>query len=151
MQENITAMQKTVATLKAKRKQIMHHIAIGELSEADRFTRLRTEQKHFLDTIKMIAYRAESSMVEIARENMARLDDARALIRRICDTEVDFIPNLTLNTLTIRLHHSATNAHDQTIQHLCNDLNDTETIFPGTKLKILYEIGSTQNHASQEV
>jgi hypothetical protein len=32
------------------------------LPEEDRFSRLRTERKHFVDTIKMIAYRAESSM-----------------------------------------------------------------------------------------
>ena len=53
-------------------------------AEEDRFTRLRTERKHFIDTLKMIAYRAESSMASLLREHMARgKDDARALLRQI--------------------------------------------------------------------
>ena len=48
-----------------------HHIPVKLLPEEDRFTRLRTERKHFVDTIKMIAYRAESSMASLLREHIA--------------------------------------------------------------------------------
>ena len=53
--------------------------------EEDRFTRLRTERKHFIDTIKVIAYRAESSLASPLREHLARTDDARTLLRQIFD------------------------------------------------------------------
>jgi len=33
---------------------------LKELPEAERFTQLRTSTKHFVDTIKLIAYRAET-------------------------------------------------------------------------------------------
>jgi hypothetical protein len=75
------------------------------LPEEDRFTRLRTERKHFVDTIKMIAYRAESSMASMLREHIARSDDTRALLRQIFDTEADLNPDGTSSTLTVRLHH----------------------------------------------
>ena len=44
------------------------HITVDQLPEEQRFSRLSTQTKHFIDTIKMIAYRAETSMVHIIRE-----------------------------------------------------------------------------------
>src|ERR1019366_6379875 len=66
---------------------------------------LLTERKHFIDTIKLIAYRAETSMASLLRDKLSRADDARALLRQIYDTEVDLIPDLENKTLTVRLHH----------------------------------------------
>jgi hypothetical protein len=44
-------------------------------------------------------------MARIAHEKMARLDDARALVRQLYRSEVDLIPDHITNTLTVRLHH----------------------------------------------
>src|ERR1019366_4902115 len=74
-----------------------HHIPVKSLLEEDRFTRLRTERKHFIDTVKMIAYRAESSLASLLREHIARPDDARALLRQIFDTEADLTPDTATN------------------------------------------------------
>ena len=60
-----------------------------DLPEADRFNRLLPERKHFIDTITMISYRAETSMVGILREKMACTHDARTLLRQISDTECE--------------------------------------------------------------
>ena len=113
------------------------------LPEEDRFPRLRTERKHFIDTIKMIAYRAESSLASLLREHLARTDDARALLRQIFDTEVDLLPDLQANTLTVCLHHLTQAAHDAAIEQLLADLNATQTIFPGTRLTLIFKIGSS--------
>jgi F0F1-type ATP synthase delta subunit len=112
------------------------------LPEEDRFTRLRTERKHFVDTIKMIAYRAESSMASLLRAHIARADDARALLRQVFDTEADLTPDLTTNTLTVCLHHLRQAAHDPAIEQLLAELNATQTIFPGTRLTLVFKLGS---------
>src|ERR1035437_3665695 len=79
MREEIQALDLEIDNLKQQRKKTEHHIPVNSLPEEDRFTRLRTERKHFIDTLKMIAYRAESSMASLLREHMARGgDDARA-------------------------------------------------------------------------
>ena len=114
-----------------------------DLPEPDRFTQLRTERKYFLDTIKMIAYRAETSMAATLREELTRADDARALLRQIYNTEVDLIPDLEAKTLTVRLHHLTQAAHDHAVRYLCEELTATETIFPGTDLRLVYKLGST--------
>jgi len=142
LQEEIGNLDLEIEKLKQERKNTAHHIPVKSLSEEDRFSRLRTERKHFIDTIKMIAYRAESSLASLLREHIARSDDARALVRQMFDTEVDLIPDLATNTLTVRLHHLTQAAHDQAIEQLLAELNATQTIFPGTRLALIFKLGS---------
>ena len=126
-----------------QRKTTPTHVLVKDLPEEFRFTRLLPERKYFLDTIKMISYRAEIGMASILREKLARSEDAHALLRQIFETEADLIPDLTQQTLTVRLHHLTQRAHDDVIRHLCQELNATETRFPGTQLKLVYKLGSS--------
>ena len=143
LQEQIQYMDVEINGLKEQRKKTDHHIAVKSLPEEERFTRLRTERKHFLDTIKMIAYRAETSLVSILREHLARSDDARTLVRQIFETEADLLPDPTNRTLTVRIHHLTQAAHDQVLEKLCDALNETQTVFPGTNLTLIFKIGSS--------
>lgn len=69
--------------MKVRRKKTCHHIPVASLSEEDRFTRLHTNRKHFIDTLKMIAYRAETNTASLLRDHMTRgQDDTRALLRQ---------------------------------------------------------------------
>jgi hypothetical protein len=142
LQEYIEQIERSLNELKEKRKATPRQIAVKDLPPEDRFTRLRRERKQFLDTIKMIAYRAETAMAATVREKLARLDDARALLRQIYQTEVDLIPDLSDKTLTVCLHHLTQSAHDTAVRHLCEELTATETIFPGTDLRLVYKLGS---------
>jgi hypothetical protein len=142
LQERIGALQKELDQLKIERKTTPKHVEMKDLPESERFQRLLPERKHFVDTIKLIAYRAETSLASVLREKLARSDDARALLRQIFHTEVDLAPDLQAKTLTVRLHHLAQNAHDVAVLHLCDHLNATETLFPGTDLRVVYRLGS---------
>jgi prepilin-type processing-associated H-X9-DG protein len=145
LQENIAQMQKIVADLKAQRKAAKRHIAYHELPPQARFDRLSTQSKHLVDTIKMIAYRAETAMAQLVRQKMTRHDDARSLLRGVYSTEVDIAPNLQAKTLTIRLHPLANRSSDDAVRHLCAELNATETLFPGTDLRLIYQLVSSQS------
>jgi len=94
----------------------------------------------------MVAYRAETAMAQILRQKMTRHDDARSLLRAVYNTEVDMYPDMQAKTLTIRLHPLANNSSDQAVRHLCDELNCTETVFPGTELRLIYELVSSQIH-----
>ena len=142
LREAIQVLDLDIAAFKQQRKATPHRMAVNSLPEEEQFTRLRTERKHFLDTIKMIAYRAETSMASLLRENLARPDDARSLLRQVFLTEADLLPDLIANTLTVRLHHLNHAAHDQAIRHLIDELNATQTVFPGTSLTLVYKLGS---------
>lgn len=145
LQESIASLQKQIDELKALRKATKRHIPYKELPPEARFDRLSTQSKHFIDIIKMIAYRAETAMAQILRQNMTRHDDARSLLRAIYSTEVDIVPDEQTNTLTIRLHPLANTSSDLAVRHLCAELNTTETLFPGTELRLIYDLVSSKN------
>jgi len=128
------------ADLKAQRKQTPKHVPMKDLPEADRFTQLRTDKKHFIDTIKLIAYRAETALMQVVREKLSHKDEARAVVRQILDSAVDLRPDKEQKTLTVRLHRLTTAAQDQALQHLCAELSETETVYPGTELRLIYEV-----------
>jgi outer membrane murein-binding lipoprotein Lpp len=145
LQEIITRLKKDVDELKAQRKATQRHIAYKDLPADARFDRLSTQSKHLVDTIKMIAYRAETAMAQIVRQTMSRHDDARSLLRAVYSTEVDLIPDQEAKTLTVRLHPLANTSSDQVLKHLCAEINATETEFPGTELRLIYELVSAQS------
>jgi len=139
--EEIDSLQHEVEALKIVKKETKKHVAISALPEAEKFTKLATKSKHLIDTIKMIAYRSETAMVNILRENMARTDDARQLMSAIFQSEADILPDYQKQTLTIRLHRLANHSNDRAIEDLCRELNETDTLFPGTNLRLIYKFG----------
>jgi hypothetical protein len=119
------------------------HITVAELSAEDRFCQLRTQSKHLIDTIKMVAYRAETAMANSLRESLGHPDEARRLLQALYATEVDLLPDSATRTLTVRLHHLANASSDAAIEKLCEELNATETIFPRTNLRLVFKLGSS--------
>ena len=149
--EQLQQQEKKLAQLKLERKATTRHLTLKELPEAERFSQLRTTKKHFVDTIKLIAYRAETALVALAREKLSRSDDARSLIRQIFESAVDLCPNAEQKTLTVRLHRLSSAIHDTVLEHLCAELTATETIYPGTDLRLVFEpIRSGQIPRDQE-
>ena len=142
LKEEIEQMQSDVEQLKASRKTTEHHITFGQLSEDQKFDQLRTHGKQLIDTIKIIAYRAETAMANILRSVIKRPDEARALLVTLYSIEADIIPDLEEQTLTVRLHHMANKISDSAIQKLCDELNATETVFPRTSLRLVLKLGS---------
>ena len=74
LHEEINNLEQLVEELKACQKKIPKHITMGDLPEEERFRRLGTKGKYLIDTINMIAYRAETTMVSSARELMSRTE-----------------------------------------------------------------------------
>ena len=151
LQQQITDLKEQVVTLKAQRDKLPTHITVQELPAEQRFERLRAESKRFIDTIKMIAYRAETAMTNILRDVLARTDDARELLRALYNNDADLIPDYQTQTLTVRVHHLANRMSTAALQYLCDQLTATETVFPGTNLRLVYILVSSQNPGDQKV
>jgi hypothetical protein len=118
-------------------------VQLKELPEAERYRQLRPESKHFIDTIKMIAYRAESALAGEVREHLQREDDARALMRRIFVTPANLRPDYQQKTLLVELHRLGSPLQDAAVAKLCEELTATETRFPTTELRLIYrQVGS---------
>jgi len=140
LHQALTTRQTHLAELKGKRKETPRHVALKELPQQEQFPRLRAERKHFVDTIKLIAYRAETARVGTAREALARHDDGRALVRELMRSPADLYPDLQAKTLTVRLHPLPSRLQDQAVRHLAEELTATETVFPGTDLRLVFKL-----------
>jgi len=105
---------------------------------------LKHTQKHF--SLPGGFYGIESIFLLLALMALARIKSIEGL-RYTAPGEwgkllgLDRIPEV--KTLTVQVHHSSTQSHDEAIKYLCDELNATETIFPGTNLKLIYKLGSS--------
>ena len=89
------------------------------------------------------AYRAETAMANLLRETMTHPDESRSLLRALYTNPMLISCQMANEgTLTVRLHHMANQSSDTVIEKLCEELNATETQFPGTNLRLVLKRGS---------
>jgi hypothetical protein len=124
--------------LKIRRKTQKRKVLLKDLPPEHRFEQLSAVRKHFVDTIKLIAYRAETALVHVAKERLGRLEDSRAFLRSVLDCTVDLRPNPQAGTLSVCFHSLATMAHNEVLAHLCAEMTATETVFPMTNLRMIF-------------
>ena len=67
------------------------------------------------------------------------------MLRAIYTTEADLLPDPQAGTLTIRLHHMAHRVSDRAVRKLCDELNSTDTLFPRSNLRLILQLGTSQN------
>jgi hypothetical protein len=138
--QEIQALEQTLDEVTASRKTTPHHMKLGELPEADKFSRLLPNRKRLLDTIRMIAYRAETAMIPLLTGSTVDSSEARALLQNLFKSEADIIPQPDDNRLLIRLHHASTPATDAHLAKLFTALNASETIYPATNLQMIFQL-----------
>lgn len=139
--ESIEIKQKQINILKEKRKAITPKIKLAQMADNKRYNKLKTESKLLMNTIKMICYRAETALANLISNYFKRgEEEKRMLIKQIIQTPADINPDHQNNTLTIHLHTLSAARYNEAAQQLTMLLNQTETIFPGTKLKLIFKV-----------
>ena len=61
---------------------------------------------------------------------------------RLVEHGTELVPDVT-QVVNPRIHHLTQAAHDQALEKLCDALNETQTVFPGTDLTLIFKIGSS--------
>jgi Transposase protein len=151
LQEEISFLQKETDELKARRKECPRHISFAELPEGEQFSALANDKKQIVDTIKMIAYRAETALANLIKPYMTDKREARSLLRQIFTSEADLKPDEENKTLTVSLHNLTNPVSDRIVRNLCQEINATKTIFPGSNLRLVYKLVSDQIRPNQVI
>jgi hypothetical protein len=151
LQEEIYFLQKETDELKARRKECPRHITFAELPEGEQFSALANDKKQIVDTIKMIAYRAETALANLIKPYMTDKREVRAFLRQIFASEADLKPDGENKTLTVSLHNLTNPVSDRIVRNLCQELNATKTIFPGSDLRLVYKLVSDQIRPNQVI
>ena len=140
LQEEIEQLEHELSEFKTRQKATPHHVSWTDFPEADKFEQLAPSRKRLQDTVRMIAYRAETAMASVLREVMSREDDARTLLRDLFRTEANLIPDAETNELHVQIHGRPNPRSNRAIRHLLNHLNEAELNYPGTPLKLVYTL-----------
>ncbi len=114
------------------------HGRTGERTEEQGLQALPEPLPGLMDVLRMIDYRAGTAMA--VTPELDNPDTARSLLKALFRTDASLLPDPAAGTLTVRLLHQSTSAHDAALASLQDDLNRTHTVFPGTSLRLVYEI-----------
>lgn len=140
LHDSIDNWQKDIERLELERSKIPSHITVKEMETEEKYQSIKTESKLFINTIKMIAYRAESAVANLLSPYYKKVDnEIRMLIKEIIQSDADLLPNYEQKTLTIKIHSLSTPRANEAVSKLCPLLNETQTIFPGTELRLIFE------------
>jgi transposase len=160
LMEEIEQLEHELTGIENRLKMTPSHLDWDKLPENEKFQRLAPSRKQLVDTVKMIAYRAETALASIVREELARTDDARSLLRELFCSEADLTPDLADGVLRVQIHPMSNPRSNRAIAHLLDHLNAAEFMYPGTNLRLVYSIAGVtelgnldpdQNPADQEV
>jgi hypothetical protein len=115
------------------------HIPLAESKQDQEFIKLSTERKHLTNVLKMVAYQIESNLVECLRPYYARVDDeGRTLIQTALQSAASIQPGK--DELRINLAPLSSEHRSKAIAALCRDLNQSNTVFPGTNLRMFFDV-----------
>ena len=139
--EEIENYEHQLEKLKAELKDTAKHITWGQLDEKDKFLRLLPGRKRLMDTIRMIAYRAETAMVGLITGPTVDSPAARRLLQDLFVTEADILPDPENKELNIRVHNASRPAANRALAQLFEHLNKAEVNYPGTDMRLVYKLG----------
>ena len=140
LQAQSDALDAEREALKQKRRDTPRHITVAELDEHQALDALPEGEKLLLDVIRMIAYRAETRMMPVVAQALGKVQRPRRHLRALFQSDADIIPEPDNAILRVRILGTASDAGDNAIAGLLQELNQTQTIFPGTNLRMVCEL-----------
>ncbi|MGA8052344.1 MAG: putative transposase, partial [Burkholderiales bacterium] len=136
--KKLRAARARLAKLIEQRREIPQRVEIRDLSEGA-LVKLATERKHLTDIIKMVAYQAESDLLALLRPHYARAEqEGRTLLHEIFAAAGDI--HVTDTELHITLAPLSSPHRTRAAQALCDILDQTATIFPGSRLRMRFAV-----------
>ena len=140
LKAEVETAQRRLEGLETARREVGHYLRAGDLPEDERLKALAEPLRDLLDAVRMIAYRAETRLAAALAPGLSRPETARTLVKALFRSDASILPDPAAGTLTVRLLHQASRGHDDALAPLLEELNQTRTLYPGTDLRLIYEI-----------
>ena len=132
-------MEKEVEEAKTLRAGLRKRILARQLPEEENLQTIFAKRNLPLDLIRMIRFRAETGMtVPFMKRGIGHRP--RVKLRELFQADADIVPDREKGIPQVRVLGGAGNAADASLVPLCEELNRTETIYPGTNLRLVCEL-----------
>jgi transposase len=133
LRRQLESAEARVESLKAEQSELPTRVSASELKT---FT---TEKKLIVDTIKMTAYQVETELLGMLQGSYARAhQEGRTLLHALFQTAGRV--ELDEQHLLITLNPQSSPHRTCVISRLCDELNQLETCFPGTHLRLKFAV-----------
>lgn len=141
LMEKVSELEERMAGQKEERDALPKRVPLDALMDEGDIVRLETERKRIHDVIKMVAYRAETELASLVGPFLGphHQDEARSFLRQVFQLPADLEPDEQAQRLVVRLHGMANWRSNQALAELCAILNEYQTTYPGTSLRLVLE------------
>jgi DNA-binding CsgD family transcriptional regulator len=135
-----------IKKLKVRCESLPARVPLADARKGQEAVKLSTERKHLTNVLKMVAYQIESDLVELIRPEYKRAEDeGRTFIQTVLQDTADIEP--TVDQLRITLAPLSSPHRSRVLETLCDVLNKTNTLFPGTQLRMRYSVAPSHPEA----
>jgi len=127
-----------VLQLEKRRAAVPRRVPVQAVTQ-EPVVKLAPERKHLTNLIKMVAYQAESDLLRLVAPHYRRAgDEGRTLLQSALANAADL--EVTQTELRVTLAAQSSPHRTRAIAALCKELNQQETFFPGSRLRLRYAI-----------
>jgi hypothetical protein len=134
----IRAAMKCIAMLETNRTTVPPRVPLKDVVEGQ-IVKLAPERKLLTSLLKMVAYQAESDLVQQVAPYYRRVQqEGRTLIQSALCGDADI--QVTDRELQVAIAPLSSAHRTRALAALCEELNRSQTVFPGSRLRLLYQI-----------
>ena len=129
-----------MTVLEEKRSAMPARLPVGQVVGGE-VVKLSTERKHLTNILKMVAYQAESDLVNLLASHYRRVgNEGRTFIQSALASSADL--EVTESELRIRVSPLSSPHRTRALAAICQDLDRGCTFFPGTRLRLRYAVAA---------
>ena len=136
--QKIWSAWQRIEQLEKRRAAMPRRVPVQALTE-EPVVKLAPERKHLTNLIKMVAYQAESDLLRLVAPHYRRTgQEGRTLLQSALASTADL--QVTPTELRVTLAAQSSPHRTRAIAALCEELNQTKPIFPGSRWPLHYAI-----------
>jgi hypothetical protein len=136
--QRIWSAWQRIEKLEKQRAAIPRRVPVQTVMD-EPVVKLAPERKHLTNLIKMVAYQAESDLLRLVAPHYRRADqEGRTLLQAALASTADL--QVAQTELRVTLAAQSSPHRTRAMAALCEDLNQTKTIFPGSQLLLHFAV-----------
>jgi len=136
----LRAARDRLGELLARRRALPQRVAVRDVTDGA-VVKLATERKHLTNIVRMVAYQAESDLLAALQPQYARADEeGRTLLQDLFLASADI--HVAGEELQVTLAPLSAPHRTRAVQALCEALNKSKTMFPGTSLILRFAVSA---------
>lgn len=136
--QKICSVWQRIEQLEKRRATLPRRVPVQSVLDQP-VVKLAPERKHLTNVIKMLGYQAESDLLRLVAPHYRRAgQEGRTLLQSALASAADL--QVTETELRVTLAPQSSPHRTRAIAALCEALNQTKTLFPGSQLRLHYAI-----------